>query len=151
MYCGIVNKMPVWDKLSLRREFPHFAKGRTMRKTTALSNLNFIFTSNGFMVDVTENELTAKAMVWKERFDADRYAALYQFGFSEKEEWLTPSMQFLFRVSGAFIQSLTRLPELELVRENAGVCPDADTIDSPLRLHCKKRVVSTTARFLLLV
>ena len=92
-----------------------------MTKTTALSNLNFLFTPNGFIADAPEHELPAGAMAWKERFDADRYAALYQLGFSEKEEWFAPSMQFLFRVSNAFIQSLTCLPELELVRENADV------------------------------
>ncbi|MDD3169065.1 MAG: DEAD/DEAH box helicase [Eubacteriales bacterium] len=104
-----------------------------MRKTTALSNLDFIFTPNGFIADTPEHELSAGAMLWKERFDADRYSALYQLGFSENEEWFTFSMQFLFRVSDAFIRSLTRLPELELVRENADVCPDADTIETLLR------------------
>ena len=98
-----------------------------MAKTTALSNLDFIFSPNGFIADVSNNELTAEAMLWKERFNADRYAALYQLGFSGEAKWFTPSMQFLFRISDAFIQCLTNMPELELVRENAEVCPDADT------------------------
>lgn len=104
-----------------------------MVKAAALSNLDFIFTSAGFIADAPENELTAGASAWKERFDADRYAALYQLGFSEKEEWFSPSMLFLFRVSDAFIQSLTHLPELELVREKADVRPDADAIEALLR------------------
>lgn len=104
-----------------------------MAKTALLSNLNFIFTPNGFIADAPEHELSAGAMVWKERFDADRYAALYQLGFSESEEWFTPSMQFLFRVSDAFIQGLMRLPELELARGNVDVCPNADTIETLLR------------------
>lgn len=98
-----------------------------MAKTILQSNLDFVFTPNGFILDVAENELTGKALAWKERFDTDRYATLYQLGFSEKEDWFTPSMLFLYRVSEAFIQNLTHLPELELVRENTEVRPDTDT------------------------
>ncbi len=104
-----------------------------MTKTVAQPNLDFIFTSNGFIADIAEDQLTAKASAWKERFDADRFAALYQLGFSEDEDWFSPSMRYLFRVSDAFIRNLTNLPELELVRENAQVRPDADTMETLIR------------------
>ena len=47
-----------------------------MTKAVLQSNLDFVFTPNGFIVDVAEHELTGKALVWKERFDADRYAGI---------------------------------------------------------------------------
>lgn len=100
-----------------------------MKKTVASLDLDFIFTPNGFMVDASEDELSAKAVAYKKQFDADRFSALYQLGFAEKEDGCTPSMQFLFLVSDAFIQNLTRLTELELVRENAEVRPDVDTME----------------------
>ena len=84
-----------------------------MAKAVLQSNLDFVFTPNGFIVDMAENELTGTALKWKERFDADRYAAFYQLGFSEKEDWFTPTMLFLYRISEAFLQKLTHLPELE--------------------------------------
>jgi len=104
-----------------------------MTHTNTFSNLDFIFLPNGFITDVAENELTSEAAAWKERFDADRFATLYQFGFSEEGDWFSPSMRYLFRVCDAFIRNLTSLPELELVRENAEVCPDTDTVEALLR------------------
>ncbi len=101
--------------------------------TTEFSNLDFIFTPNGFITDVAERELSAEAASWKERFDTDRFASLYQLGFTEEGDWFSPSMRYLFRISDAFIRKLTSLPELELVRENAEVHPDADTVESLLR------------------
>jgi hypothetical protein len=58
---------------------------------------------------------------------------LYQLGFSEEGDWFSPSMRYLFRICDAFIRKLTSLPELELVRENAKVQPDTDTVESLLR------------------
>ncbi len=97
-----------------------------MGKAVLQSSLNFVFTPNRFIMDATENEPVEKALVWKERFEADRYSALYQLGFSEKEEWFTPTMLFLHRIPEVFIRNLTRLPELELVRDKAKVSADTD-------------------------
>ena len=104
-----------------------------MKKTTAPSELNFIFTPTGFVPDLAENGLTEKSRAWKDRFDGDRYAALYKLGFSEREEWFSPSMLFLHRVDEAFINDITRRTELELVGGNAEIRPDADTMETLLR------------------
>lgn len=100
-----------------------------MKKTVASVNLEVMFTPSGFMIDAPEEELSAKAVAYKQRFDADRFSALYQLGFAEKEDNVTPTMQFLFRVSEAFIQNLTHLSELELLREQVEVKPDKDTME----------------------
>ncbi len=99
-----------------------------MPKTVDLLSLNFIFTENSFIVDTHEGELSDHAKEWSARFDNDRYDALYQLSFSEKESWFAPSMLFLHRLSDAFIRALTRLPELELLRERAIIVPDTDVI-----------------------
>ena len=105
---------------------------KKMKKITALSEMNFIFTPLGFAADMAENGLSDPAMAWKKRFDDDRYAALYQLGYTEKEDWHTPSMQFMHRVAETFVTAITRLPDLDLVRENAEIRPDADTIEALL-------------------
>ena len=100
-----------------------------MAKTVVPSKLDIVFLAGGFVTDTAENELMEDAENWRKRFESDRYAAMYQLGFSERQDWFTPSMLFLFRVSETFLRCLTRLPELELVRENADIRPDADTVE----------------------
>ncbi len=103
------------------------------KKAVLQSNLDFFFTSDGFILDVGENEPEGKALEWKGRFEKDRYKALYQLGFSDKEDWFSPSMLFLYHVSEAFLQALTHLPDLEIIRENAEVLPDDSTVERLLK------------------
>ncbi len=56
---------------------------------------------------------------WYVRFKADKYKALFYFGFEEKPEALSPSMNYLYFISNLFIRKLTRQSDIELTRENA--------------------------------
>lgn len=57
--------------------------------------LSFIFTEKGFRVDEgDEIELSPAMKTWKERFEADRWQALYDLGFQEKEKAVLPFLFF---------------------------------------------------------
>ncbi len=81
------------------------------------NDLNFIFTEDDFYSDI-QGGAESNPDSWCVRFEENRYLALYQMGF-EQREILTATGGFLYQVSNAFLKSLTSLPELELVRENA--------------------------------
>lgn len=68
-------------------------------------------------------------MPWKKKFEGDKWKALYNIGFEEKPEWLDKTGCFLYQVADRFQFELTRQPDLELVRENIDLIPDADTLE----------------------
>ena len=59
--------------------------------------LSFIFTEWGFLADDGSGELTASMKKWKERFEEERWQALYDLGFQERGEG-SPSFTFLWRL-----------------------------------------------------
>jgi hypothetical protein len=72
--------------------------------------LSFIFTEKGFRVDEgDEIELSPAMKTWKERFEADRWQALYDLGFQEKGEG-SPSFSFLYRLASSFDHVLLTSP-----------------------------------------
>lgn len=54
---------------------------------------------------------------WYERFREDKYKALYHLGFLTKQSWMTPSVEYLYRLSALLIRRISSSPELELERE----------------------------------
>lgn len=52
--------------------------------------LSFIFTEWGFLADDGSGELTASMKKWKERFEEERWQALYDLGFQEKGRAVLP-------------------------------------------------------------
>ena len=74
------------------------------------NELSFIFTEKGFRVDEgDEIELSPAMKTWKERFEADRWQALYDLGFQEKGEG-SPSFSFLYRLASSFDHVLLTSP-----------------------------------------
>lgn len=67
--------------------------------------LSFIFTEWGFSADEEGGELTDSMKPWKLRFEEDRWQALYDLGFQEKEEG-SPSFVFLWRLASSFAHVL---------------------------------------------
>ena len=67
--------------------------------------LSFIFTEWGFAADEEGGELTDSMKQWKQRFEEDRWQALYDLGFQEKEEG-SPSFVFLWRLASSFAHVL---------------------------------------------
>ena len=78
--------------------------------------LQFIFIENGFYPD-TEKSGIPEREKWKKCFEEDRYQTLYQMGFQEKASDASPSGAFLRLLSDTFLEILTGMPELELVRD----------------------------------
>lgn len=85
--------------------------------------LNFIFTEDGFTLDY--DGLAKKGSVI-DSFTSDRYNALYQWGFQNQKANVHPSALFLYQVSEAFINALTKHAELEVAREKCCVPCDGD-------------------------
>lgn len=83
-----------------------------------LSDINFIFTPEGFVPDTASVKDPAVMETWTDR---GGYPALYEAGIGEVPGKVSPAALFLYRVSAKFFQCLTDLPELELARERAEV------------------------------
>ena len=93
---------------------------------TDKKELMVFFTQRGFTVDY---ELATKKVIseenkkiqanWYTRFVEDRYKALWDFGFTEKGEWMALSISFLYFLSNKFILKLSRQSDIEFTREDA--------------------------------
>lgn len=92
--------------------------------------LQFIFTEKDFYPDIEAGECTKENQKWLESFEQDRYHALYQMGFGEKEKNLTAAGRFLYLLSSTYLKELTSLPELEIAREQARPEVSEEQIDA---------------------
>lgn len=95
--------------------------------------LQFIFTEKDFYPDIQETECTKENQKWLEGFEQNRYHALYQMGFGEREKDLTATGSYLYLLSNTYLKILTSLPELEIAREQAVPEPTAEDIDALLQ------------------
>ena len=86
--------------------------------------LHFRFTKTGFVTDDQGEAFVDDIFLWKQRFDADKWQALYSIGFEEKPKWLDAAGGFLYYVADAFQQLLTHQPDLELAREHVEITWD---------------------------
>ncbi len=78
----------------------------------------YIFTRNGFYQEDTVSSSE----------DREQTEILYDMGNVDNPSKLTVSGYFLYLVSDAFFKELTRLPELEIARENVKVEPSPECI-----------------------
>ncbi|MBR1375138.1 MAG: DEAD/DEAH box helicase [Cardiobacteriaceae bacterium] len=94
--------------------------------------LSFIITPDGFLadyaVDMLSNEpnLSHHSQHWLNIFTQNPYHALYALGFAESQDWFSPSMRFLYRVATRFVVSTLQQPDMEFLRENAGLAVSDD-------------------------
>ena len=51
-----------------------------MKQVEIQKRLRFRFTKNGFMLDEREGKFSEKILPWKEKFEADKWKALYGIG-----------------------------------------------------------------------
>lgn len=88
-------------------------------------SLQFIFTQDSFLPDQTSIQSDQTEGIFTEKlrksFMEDRYKALFQLGCEAAGETESPSLAYLRLVSERFLEVLTSMPELELVRELAEV------------------------------
>ena len=98
-----------------------------------LPRLQFLFTEGSFLVDRPGLEVAEADRDMKERFLSDRYETLFQIGFEDAGKGESASLGFLRQISGRFLEALTSMPELELVREKAEVILSDDISEQLLR------------------
>src|SRR5690554_2068687 len=79
--------------------------------------LEAYFVENTFVIDVPENAHEEPMATWMEAFQRDKYSALFHLGFSEKQAWFSPALEFLHHIAEDVIKNLSQVPELEFVRE----------------------------------
>jgi len=81
----------------------------------------------------TEELLTKEQiLVQKEaysRFTESPYAALFYLGFSDQSVTMTDSVNFLRNIAAAFIKALSRIPDIEFLREKTVIKPKAEAIE----------------------
>lgn len=93
-------------------------------------NLTAYYTSEGFIIELDENEILKKyeesknyneLFDWMFRFNENKYKALFHLGFLTKQEWMSPQVEYLYHIADLFIHKLSKQPDLELSRENVSV------------------------------
>lgn len=79
--------------------------------------LEVIFTAEDFYIDKLSVN-TPHSTYWAQRFAEDKFKALYELGFDVelKSADKTPSFNFLYFIAERFVEFLTGIPEIELVR-----------------------------------
>lgn len=82
------------------------------------NTLQFVFTSVGVIAECVKEQATDDDLLWKDLFEKDCYEAMYRYGLDNVEAE-TASAMFVKKVVSMFWKELTRLPELEMLRERA--------------------------------
>ena len=95
--------------------------------------LQFVFTPEAFSPNSRPVFLSEEDQALLERFEADRFSALYRMGMEQPQENRSPSAAYLYLLSDTFFKKLTDLPDLELLRQNAEPALSADDIAALLQ------------------
>lgn len=96
--------------------------------------LSFVFSPRTFTVDHPNALLSQEETKLRSAFLADRYRALFHLGFSPRKEKESPSLLFLHRLSGVFLEELTKSPDLEVARQNTEIALTEETADRILSM-----------------
>jgi len=90
-------------------------------KTKEIQELNAFLLPEGFVIDEVPNLSSDTLKTWKTAFDNDKYAALFHLGFLNKENWFTPSIEYLHHIAEILIKKLSQQSEIELFRDKVQV------------------------------
>jgi len=90
-------------------------------KTQETKELNAYFLPGTFVIDEVINEPSDILKPWIEAFEADKYTALFHLGFLNKEDWFSPTVEYLHHIAEMMIKKLSQLPEIEFSRETVQV------------------------------
>ncbi|MBC2436552.1 DEAD/DEAH box helicase [Clostridium saccharobutylicum] len=98
--------------------------------------LTVIFTQTGFAVDY---EIAAKKKLsqenqknqedWYRKFLEDKYKALWDFGFTKQDDWMSQSISFLYFLANKLIMKLSKQSDIEFTREEAELFLDYDEFE----------------------
>lgn len=101
-----------------------------------LKELMAVFNENSFILDYEENkklklkegELEKQREIY-ENFKEDKYKALFNMGFSEKDYYMSPSLEFLYFLSSKFIDGISKKSDIEFTREETELQFSFEDID----------------------
>jgi len=81
--------------------------------------LTAFFNNNGFTIDteITKNKNFYYDEKLLDKFKADKYKALYNFGFGSKNEYISQSLLFLYDISSVFINEISQDSEIEITNK----------------------------------
>ncbi|MDO4983470.1 MAG: DEAD/DEAH box helicase [Eubacteriales bacterium] len=95
------------------------------------NTLNFFFSPNGILCEISDTAASESDVLWKKRFDADMAAAIYAYGLDSTPDSSAVGT-YMRKMVGTFLKKLTDLPELETAREKAKIELTDSDIDSLL-------------------
>jgi len=86
-----------------------------------MKELNAYFVPGSFVIDEAENQPADTFRTWFEAFEADKYKALFHLGFLKKEDWFSPSIEYLHHIAEMLIKRLSQQSEIEFSRDTVQV------------------------------
>ncbi|NTW73145.1 MAG: ATP-dependent helicase, partial [Eubacteriaceae bacterium] len=90
-------------------------------KKQEIQELNAYFLPETFVIDEVENQSVGSLKTWIEAFEEDKYRALFHLGFLKKENWFSPSIEYLHHMAEMLIKKLSQEPEIEINRDTVKV------------------------------
>lgn len=91
------------------------------QKTLKTNELNAYFLPKTFVIDEVASQPDDPIKTWIEAFEADKYSALFHLGFLKKEEWFSPSMEYLHHIAEMLIKKLSQQADAEFKRDTVQV------------------------------
>ena len=96
------------------------------------NKLHFIITSNGYLIDDKGDHIDEEIQRWKNKMMQKPFYALYDLAFKEKPTWLDASGNYLYFCAEKFINELTKLPDIEILREDTKITISKDMLEELL-------------------
>ena len=94
-------------------------------RTTEIK-LDFVFKPDGFILDIGDEWKQSKDSRIIKQFYEDKYLALYNMGLGGRQEKGSAATNFLYFLADNFFKRLTKLPEIEIAREDVKIPLDDD-------------------------
>jgi len=107
----------------------------TRLKTQEINELNAYFLPETFVIDEVKNHPVDTLKTWIEAFKANKYSALFHLGFLKKENWFSPSVEYLHHIAEMLIKKLSQQAEIEFSRDTVQV----DLLEDEL-YHLKEEI-----------
>jgi len=95
----------------------------TEQKRKGNKELTAFITSFGFQAEYEEEtgKEDANLRYWFDRFQKDKYEALFHLGFLTRQEWFSPSILYLYQMADALIHKLSMQSDIEFTREETNI------------------------------
>lgn len=89
----------------------------TRQKQLETQELTAYFTPVTFVMDDPENQPDDTRKPWTQAFEADKFNALFHLGFLKKEDWFSPSIEYLHHIAEMLIKRLSQQSDIEFTRD----------------------------------